>query len=217
MTTQLSLYNGALRLCKQRRLATVSEAREPRYLLDDAWGDGGTSSGSVKRCLEAGQWTFATRTALIDYSPSITPTFGLRYAFDKPTDLMKVVALCSDPYFNQPLLDYSDEGDYWYSDLQTIYVKWVSNGATWGLDMSRWPETFVKFVEADLASEIVGNLTQGDGLEADILKKRDMAEREAKAFDAMNKPTRFTPPGSWSQARHGGNQRSSNWNGSFSG
>jgi hypothetical protein len=154
---------------------------------------------------------------LIDYSPSITPTFGLRYAFDKPTDLMKVVALCSDPYFNQPLLDYSDEGDYWYSDLQTIYVKWVSNGATWGLDMSRWPETFVKFVEADLASEIVGNLTQGDGLEADILKKREMAEREAKAFDAMNKPTRFTPPGSWSRARHGGNQRGSNWNGSFSG
>lgn len=216
MTDKLSLYNGALRLCKQRRLASVSEAREPRYLLDDAWGDGGTTSGSVKKCLEAGQWTFATRTVQIDYSPSITPSFGLRYAFDKPTDIVKVAAICSDPYFNQPLLDYADEGDYWYSDLQTIYVKWVSNGATWGLDMARWPEVFVKFVEAELAAEIVGNLTQGDGLEADIHKKREMAEREAKAFDAMNKPTRFPPPGSWAQARHGGNMRNgSRWNGSF--
>ena len=216
MTTQLSLYNGALRLCRERKLASLSENREPRRLLDDAWGDGGNHS-AVKHCLQLGQWTFAMRSAQVDYSPSVEPSFGFRRAFDQPADMVRVAAVCMDEYFQYPLLQYSDERHFWYADLDTIFVRYVSNHADYGADYSLWPESFVKLVEAYLAREIVGNLTQGDSRKADVEKEFAVAERDAKSLDAMNNPTRFAPVGEWESARRGrwGNSNQSRWNGGF--
>lgn len=212
MTDKLSIYNGALRILKERRLSSLTESREPRRLLDDAYGDGRTE-GVVKKCLEVGQWVFARRSVRIDYSPSITPDFGYRYAFDHPEDYVRPAAICTDEYFRQPLLQYTDEGSYWYCDLQTIYVTYISNGPTFGTDMSRWPETFVSLVEASAAREIAGNLTNGDK----AMQWAEMAYRSAlksaQSMDAMKQPTRFMPAGSWSAARSAGSGQRSRWNG----
>lgn len=81
MTTQLDIYNGALLHCGERFLASLTEQREPRRLLDRVW-----SSNGVKTCLEQGQWNFAMRTIQIDYDPSIAPSFGYARAFQKPND-----------------------------------------------------------------------------------------------------------------------------------
>lgn len=199
MVDKLSVFNDALRICKERRLATLTDNREARRALDDVWGDGSTT-GAVKHCLQLGQWTFATRTAQVDYSPSISPSFGYRYAFDQPSDLVKVAAVCQDEWFKVPLLEYADERQYWYADLQTIYVKFISNGATYGADLSLWPESFAKFVATYLANEIVGSLT--GNAEADRVGKmwKD-AMVSAKSLDAMNKPTAFMPTGSWVRSR----------------
>lgn len=211
--TKLGLYNGALRILKERKLASLAENREPRRLLDDAYGDGSTN-GAVRYCLEMGQWTFATRSVQIDYSPSVTPSFGYQYAFDHPTDLVRVAAVCSDEYYTVPLLGYVDERHYWYASQQTIYVKYVSNHANYGADLSLWPESFVKIVEAYLAKEIAASLTSGN----EAVKLADAVWKEAKAearsIDAMNKPTAFPPPGSWVLSRSG-SSRSSLWNGRF--
>jgi hypothetical protein len=203
MTTKLGLYNGALRILSERKLASLTENREPRRLLDDAYGDGQTE-GSVKLCLELGQWTFAMRTVQIDYSPSVEPPFGYRYAFDQPSDMVDVCGIYQDEYCQQPLLHYADERHYWYCDLQTIYVQYVSNHTSYGADLSLWPETFTKAVEADLAREIAGNLTQGENK----IKLADYAFqtalRNAKSGDAMRKPTKFMPQGGWVTARRSG-------------
>lgn len=202
MTDKLGIYNGALRILKERRLASLGEAREPRRLLDDAWGDGATE-GVVKYCLQMGQWTFATRTAEIEHSPSVEPPFGYRHAFDQPTDMVRVTGLYTDPQCTNPLMHYIDERHYWYADLATLYVSYVSNHADYGADLSLWPESFVRLVEAGLAREIAGNLTQGETR----IQAAEMAWRAAKAeahsLDAMNKPARFLPAGSWSRARGG--------------
>lgn len=210
MADKLSLYNGALRIVKERKLASLTENREPRRLLDDAWGDGSTT-GAVKYCLEMGQWTFATRTVQADYSPSVEPDFGYRYAFDQPDDMVRPAGLYSDPYCQVPLLQYSDERRYWFADLPTIFASYVSNGPDYGADLSLWPESFGKLVEAYLAKEIVGNLTQGDTKVQLAEKWWEKAKLEARSLDAMNKPTRFMPQGSWTRSRHGSN-RSSLWN-----
>jgi hypothetical protein len=204
MTSQIQLYNGALRLCKERRLTALTDSSEPRKLLDDAWDDGSTG-GAVKHCLQLGQWTFAMRTGMIDYTPSVTPGFGYRYAFSQPSDMVRVSAICSDEYFNSPLTEYADERQYWYSDLQTIYVRWVSNGSGYGADLSLWPESFVKLVESYLALEIVANLTQGEDRVMIVEKAFNKALKSAKSLDAMNKPTMFLPEGSWSRSRRGNN------------
>lgn len=214
MATQLSVFNGALRMCKERRLSSLTENREPRRLLDDAWGDGATD-GAVKHCLQLGQWSFAMRTGRIDYTSSVTPEFGYRYAFVQPEDMIRVSAVCSDEYFKNPLLEYADERRYWYADCQELYVRWVSNHENYGADLSLWPESFTKVVEAYLALEIVGNLTQGENKILLVEKAFKQALRSAKSLDAMNKPTQFLPQGSWSRAR-GGNRSSNPGNGGWS-
>jgi hypothetical protein len=209
--TKLSLYNGALRILQERRLASLTEEREPRRLLDDAYGDGSTN-GAVRYCLEAGQWTFATRMVLIDYSPSVTTPFGYTYAFEQPVDLVRVTGIFEDEYGRVPLTRYADERRYWYSDLPSIYVGYVSNHASYGADLSLWPGVFAKLVEAYLAKEIAGSLTQGDSKIALAERAWEQARREARSFDAMAKPTAFFPAGSWVTARHG-SSRQSRWDG----
>lgn len=209
MTDKLSTYNGALRLCKERMLVSLTTNSEPRRLLDAAWGDGQTN-GAVKYCLEMGQWTFATRTARIDFSPSVTPDFGYRYAFNQPDDMVRVTGIYQDEMCTEPLLHYSDERRYWYAHLETIYVSYVSSLPEYGGDLSLWSESFSKIVEAYLANEIVGNLTQGDNQSARVAKIWMQAKKEAKSLDAMNRPTAFMPQGSWvmSRQRGSGNNRS---------
>lgn len=197
MADKLSVYNGALRLCKSRQLTALTEDNERIRLLNAAWVD------AVDYCLEAGQWTWATRTGQIDYTPSVEPDFGYRYAFTQPTDMVDVVGLCEDEYFQVPLLAYSDERHYWYADLQTIYARWVSNDATYGADTSLWDTHFAKFVEAYLAKEIIGNLTDVENLVLRVIKQFEDAETRAKSNDAMKKPTKFPPEGAWASSRRG--------------
>ena len=197
MATKLQIYNTALRYCKERKLSSLTENREPRRLLDDVWDTGG-----VDHCLEEAMWKFATASVRLDYDPTIDPEFGYARPFSKPDDWVLTVAVCSDEYFDVPLTRYLHENNYWYADLDEIYVRYVSNGDAYGNDLSLWPASFMRFVSAYFASEIVGKLTGGntetiDEVEA-ILKKNTL---NAKNRDAWNQPQQFPAPGSWVSSR----------------
>lgn len=203
--TRLSIYNGALRLCGSARLASTSEDRPARYLLDELW-----DADIIDGCLESGFWNHAMRTVQVDYSPSVEPPFGYRRAFDKPTDLKKLASLCSDEYFRSPLYRYQDEGNYWFTDIDTIYVRYVSNDTSYGMDLSLWPVSFTRYVEASFASHAIKRLTDGKEDEDTVFAKMKKARTEALANDAMKDPVSFPPPTGWQKAR-GGARRSSNW------
>jgi hypothetical protein len=202
MPGQLQIYNGALRILGERRLASLTTTSESRRLLDDAWGDGLTQ-GSVKLCLEMGQWSWATRTVLIDYSPSVEPPFGYRYAFDQPADLVRTVGVYQDEFCKTPLLEYATERRYWYTETESIYVQYVSNHTSYGGDPSLWSEIFVNMVQAALAVEIAPNLTESATKTQMAQKAWEQAMKLAKSLDAMEKPTKFLPEGSWVRARRG--------------
>jgi hypothetical protein len=197
-TSRLSLYNGALRLLGERQLASLAENREPRRMLDAVWDD-----NVIQRALEAGQWLFATRSMMYDYSPSVEPEFGYQRAFNKPDDFVRTTAVCSDEYFRVPLTDYSDEAGYWFADLDTIYVKYVCNAAEYGGDMSRWPQTFVKYLEALMASEIAMPLKQNKQARDDMLTIAQEYLKDAGSKNAMADPAKFLPKGGWASARGG--------------
>lgn len=200
-TTQLALYNMALRLIGERRLASLAEAREPRRVLDDIWND-----GAVDFCLEQGQWNFAIRAVSI--TPSTTePEFGYVHAFDKPNDLIRTVGIAEDEFFNTPLTRVMEEVGFWFADINPIYVRYVSNAASYGNDMTRWPQTFVKFVAAYLASEAVLTLTQSDEKHKMMLALYNQRLTDARSKDAMSEATQFSPQGGWSSARHGHHSR----------
>jgi len=152
------MYQHALLLCGERTIDSLTENREPRFLLDHIWDNGG-----VDACLAEAQWKFAMRTQLLDYDPDLTMAFGYKRAFAKPSDWIITSAVCEDEYYNTPLLQYSDEAGYWYSDLSQIYVKYVSNDASYGGDLTAWPQTFADFVSAHFASKIIYKLFKSFG------------------------------------------------------
>lgn len=205
-TTRLKLYNGALLLCGERFLASLTEAREPRYLLDFAW-----DKGAVDYCLEQGEWQFAMRTQKIDYDPSTEPPFGYLRAFNKPDDWVATHAVASDEYFKEPLRRYSDEIDFWFSDLDSIYVKFVSDDDNYGYDLGRWPQSFADYVEAYLASQVILKLTSDKQKVQFLLGapgKVDGGElgrrlKVAKSRAGMTKASQTPAQGDWTKARTG--------------
>lgn len=196
---KLSLYNDALTLCGERMLASLTENREPRHLLDQAW-----ASGAVDFCLETGQWNFACVSMAFTYSPSVVPPFGYRRAFDKPTDYIRTMAVCTDEYFRQPLLRYTDEADFWFADEDLIYIRYVSNLPEYGMNMGRWPGSFSEMVSSYLAQKIVMKVTQDVAKRLFVAKDYEDRRKEAKSNDAMNQPTTFPPRGTWVRSRTAG-------------
>ena len=198
MTTKLQIYNGALSLIGERLLASLTEERESRRQLDLVYDDDG-----VRSCLEAGQWYFAMRSQKITYDPSISPTWGFRRVFDVPSDHVRTCALCSDEHFQNPLLQYREEANFWYADIDTIYVRFVSKDTSYGFDLSLWPPSFVDFVKAHFAAKISPTITASDGTKKDAFKYRAMVLKQAKSLAAMADGTTFPARGTWASARAG--------------
>lgn len=196
---KLSIYNGALLFLGDRQLSALTDNVESRRLLDSVW-----DRDAIDTVLEHAQWNFAMRSAKYEYSPSISPSFGYSRAFEKPSDIVRVCAVCTDEFFNFPLLQYADEAGFWFADLDEIFVKIVSNDGSYGNDYSLWPPSFKRYVEAWLGCQIVWKLTQNQSKEEAKKKECERLLVKAKSQDAFNDPTRFMPPGRFRTARSGG-------------
>jgi hypothetical protein len=195
-TTKLDLYNKALRIIGERRLASLTEERKVRRSLDDVWDQGG-----VNACIERAQWHFAMRSVLLDYDPSIEPSFGYRRAFQKPSDWVVTSSICYDEFFNSPITAYVDEAGYIYCELDIIYVRYGSNDASYGNDMLKWPESFENYVAAYFAAEIYLDITSAPAAFARVEQIAKDRLKIAKNLSAMTEGTKFPATGSWVKAR----------------
>lgn len=202
MTTQLGLYNQALLILGERRLTAIdSPATEKSQIeLDVVW-----DNGAIDYCLEQALWNFAMRSIQLSYDPDTTPPFGLQFAFNKPTDWIRTAALCEDDHFYVPCLDYEDRADFWWSDLNELYIKYVSNDSAYGADLSLWPQSFIKFVAAYLAKEACSRIIVGDKekrKEVEAIYRTALLDASAK--DAINEATKFPAEGNWAASRRTG-------------
>lgn len=202
MTTKLQVYNNILLNVGERKLTSLTENRKSRRILDQLW-----DSDFIKGCLEAGLWNFATRSIQSEYSPSITPEFGWRYAHDKPSDWVRTSAISISEYFSDPLTAFNDESGYWFLDYETVFIRYISDDAAYGLNLSAWPESFTSYVELEGSARVAKSLTQSDSETSRLEDRAARALRSAKAKDAMNDAERHTPAGSWVRARGGGRRR----------
>lgn len=198
MVTKLTIANGAMRLLEERKLTQselTSGLREAAAIFNDVWDDGGRDA-----CLQAGQWRFAKRSMMIDSSPSVTPAFGYEYAFDKPSDFVRGMGVWSDEMMSQPLGSYREESGYWFATIDPIYVAYVSNDASFGLDYSLWPQDFIEFVEAHFASRIAGPMTSKS---KDLETLRSIRLKTALNTNGQADPVKHAQAGSWVRARGG--------------
>lgn len=198
MTDQLSLYNKALLYCSEAPATSLSEESVAKRVMDQIWND-----GAVRHILEQGLWNVALRTLEVAYDSGVEPPFAYRRAFEQPTDLVRINALCSDEYLNEPLIRYLDEAGYWYADIDRIYVSYVSDDAAFGGDLSRWPESLAEAGARWMASLAAHAFNKAETQIARMEAAADRAFAYARNRDAMNQPTRFLPPGRWARSRAG--------------
>lgn len=201
MADKLGVYNTALLHLGERKLAALTENREPRRVLDDLW------DGQVKYCLERGQWKFALRSYEIASDAAIDPVFGYAYAFEVPGDYVSIDGLSASDYFDPPLNRVHEEAGYWFADVDPIYVQVVSDDPAYGLDLSRWPESFSNYVAIRLARMACKRITQSDSGVDELIKAEKKARIEALSADAKRGPAKRPPQGSWVTARGGASAR----------
>ena len=198
MATKLGLYNQALGELGHRRVADTGEPVESARELTAVYSD------VIQECLSRGSWNFAMETIKVAADTGVTPEFGFTEVFAKPSDWVRTIGVSLDERFSEPLIYYYDDANFWSADSTPIYVRYVSNDTGLGLELTRWPAAFTRFVALELAHRSSYRLTQNSSLKEDIGKRRDMARRVALNQDSMNEPQpKFPPPGSWTQARGG--------------
>ena len=199
---RLGLYNEALRILGERRLVSLDEDREPRRLLDDAW-----DANAHDSWLEEQGWNFSLRAVQIGFDPDVNPEWGYQYGFQQPEDMVRAAGIYADEYMQVPLRDYLDEGEYWFAEsFPEIWVRYVSNGSSYGGNIGRWPASFAKYVAAFLAREIAPRLRNDVDLRAVEAEFR-IREKHAKSKDAMKAPSKPFPRGTWVGSRLAGARR----------
>lgn len=199
---RLGLYNEALRILGERRLASLTEDREPLRLLDDAW-----DANAHDSWLEEQDWNFALRSVQIGRDPSIETPWGYQFGFQKPEDMVRLSGIYTDEYMQVPFRNYMDEGQYWFAEsFPEIWVQYVSRRDQNGGNIGYWPASFSKYVAGFLAREIAPRLRNDVDLravKAEFIKR----EKHAKSKDALNSPSKPFPRGTWAGSRLAGARR----------
>ncbi len=197
--TQLSIYNGALTILGQQELSSTSENTPRRHYLDEVWG-----RNFRERCLKRTYWNFATRTSKLTYDSSIDPDFGYTRVHPLPSDYLRTVELSSNGYFTTPMTgnSYRQETGYIYCDYDEIYMRYVSNDASYGLDYTKWPPDFEAWVEAALALDAEEKISQGSKKQVAVWAEERLF-KQAASVDAINQGSRKPPLSSWASGRLG--------------
>ena len=197
--TRLQIYNMTFRALGERSIASLSVNEESRRVMDEFWTEG---DGAVRAFLEHGLWNFAMRSSMIDSTPSVEPAFGFTAAFDKPTDFVRLDMISADERFGLPLNDYELEGDYFYADADPVYMRYVSDDASYGGDYAKWTDAFARWAATWSAIQVAPLLKSQADMER-LEKREKKLLNEAKSVDASEEPTRFRPVGNWVRSRWG--------------
>lgn len=196
MATKLSLWNDALRAIGDLRLASLTEDVEARYVLEDAW------DGVVEFMFTEGLWNFATVTQAITADLGTPPIPGWDYTFDKPVGWLRTIAVSITSQFSEEAL-YRDEGGRLYANVDTLYIRFISNAKAVDDQISNWPPSFANAVSAYLAKECAGRLSGSDSKAEDMAVNYKIALASAKNKDAMDQAHVYLRPGNWIRAMRG--------------
>jgi hypothetical protein len=142
---KLGLYQNALRLIGQRKLTSITEDREPRYLLDDVY-----DLDAIEYCLEIVEPVFARKTAKLAVSV-VSTEHDLDNVFTLPADYISIVKVYSDPKLDHPISRFIIEGNTIACEHATIYLRYISDDAV--SSFTNWSRSFAEVVSSYLARE----------------------------------------------------------------
>jgi hypothetical protein len=157
-------------------------------------------------CLEQGYWNFAMRAVSMTESATLEVAFGFEYAFEKPSDWVRTYIVSDNEMLEQWTTRFNEEAGVWFADTTPLYARYISNSASYGYDLSLWPQAYAAYVEAELAIAVAPTVSSMSSEKMKLLvDARDRARDKAMTHDAMGEPPVGPPLGSWVRSR-GGNQ-----------
>jgi hypothetical protein len=189
-----AIYNNALMILGLDEINSNTDDSDRKVKLDVA-----RSSNLIEYLLEKTGWHWAIQSYQAQYNPSLEPEWGYNRVFDKPDDLHRLDGIFEDEMMQTPLKTYKDEGEYIYTNINTIYIQFVSNGYL--TTPSYWPSYFRRLVAAAMARDVAMSLGVDPRIPATLYEE---IEYEAKNIDIMQSPPRKISTGSWVRARYSG-------------
>lgn len=195
MTSRLDIYNEALLHLGQPRIRALTDSTENRRILDDAY------DSAFNHCLSQGFWNFATRSVSLSADTGLDPAFGYSFAFEKPTDWVRTYRVSADESMSIPLTAYSDESGYWYANVDPIYLQYISNDASYGGDLTLWPQSYADYVSLRLAVLSCRRIEGLAALYPDLVTMQNRALISARGKDGMDEAIKYPPRGSWASSR----------------
>ena len=179
MTSQIDIWNKALRCIGESRLTSTSDVQKSATLLSDAW------AGTYKAEFEANPWSFSIKRTSLAASAT-EPEFEWEYAYPLPSDCAFVID-CPELDRRQWTIESTD-------DVKTILTKW-NQGAALNVrytsvvdDVSRWPQLFADAVAFNLAMEICESITQSNSKMEIASARYDAAIKAARRNNAIELP-----------------------------
>lgn len=150
MATVLGIYQEALRILADVRLATVSDVAESRLLLDDSYAD------ARDYVQTQAWWQFAMTTTSV--TTTTTPAAGYAYAATVPSTWLAVHSAGTVLNGTFIPLDYRIDGTVLSFNTTPLSVRAVARHST----EAGWPPLFAMTLAAFLAFQ-VGKRITGDG------------------------------------------------------
>lgn len=199
MTDKLSLYNSALGYIGTERLNNTTGLTEnvaSRHELDREY------DGALRYMLEQAGWKFALRSVELTADPDIEPNFGYEHVFARPTDFVRLAGFSTNGEFlvgTEP--DYYEEGPYFYSSNETIFLRYVSDEDDYGMNLGQYPQFYIEALAAWMAYKTVLPISKDRGDRNDILAQHKSHLAVAKRLHAISDPVKVRAPGSWVQSR----------------
>lgn len=207
MATRLSLYNGALRWCKATRLASTADNRKERRELDDVYDD------VTQYMVEQGLWHHAGTHVKLQSPTTGVVGYGYTYAYAVPADYVRIMEISASETMRPTLADFEE---YKTSTATTdiyirawagspLYLKYVSNSTSFGTDPARYPPTYTKAFELELAVRVGLNVSAMKLDEHNkLIKLASNVLIQAQSKDAVNSPAVSLPRGRLVTARGAG-------------
>ncbi|BBP82453.1 hypothetical protein PHLH8_20950 [Pseudomonas sp. Pc102] len=117
----------------------------------------------------------------IRLAPNATaPAFGLAYAFQMPSDCIRIMEVTSRNY----QIDYKVEGRSILCDEAAIDLRYVFKNQ----DESTWDSSLVSLATLAMAARLAYSVTQSASMEQSRMQEFQMALRVAKAVDGQEEP-----------------------------
>lgn len=196
MADRLQIYKGTLRLLGPSNLASLTEDRPERHVLDSIWQEAGD------HILQSGLWNHAIRTVELAYDEDVEPLFGYQHAFSKPDDYVRTASISGTADFSEGLANYETETNYWHADPETIYVRYVSDDDAYGWNVGAWPPSIALTMQAYMAFESGLPISSDRGNRNDMYQLFKERLAKAKILDAVDERVRQKPPGTWTRSRN---------------